>query len=149
MTLNFQKARRLCTERELALVSAARGPQIKTLSPKQLDGKIVRARKLRDKSRDIARRRPHGTRTDTIEKAEIFAEVLRRFEARAAKLKHEGVLTQRRTALRKRTSRVSKRAEAAAMARKQRKLARAHIPRAHAHTSGANRRQQARADSRR
>jgi hypothetical protein len=88
-------AKRLCTDREFELVEASMPAHVRQLTPSALRQKIERARKLRDKYRDLAKRqrleargkrRPSGTRPaqgneNTERKAEIFDEVLDRFQA--------------------------------------------------------------------
>jgi hypothetical protein len=88
-------ASRLCTRPELDLVDASYPANAKLLSPGRLRQKVGRARKLRDKYRDLARRqrsesrgkseprrsRPAAGHDNTTRKAELFAEVLDRFEA--------------------------------------------------------------------
>jgi hypothetical protein len=100
MTLDFKKARELCTEPEFALVVATRTASLRSLAPRLLLLKVARARGLRDKFRDLASRQareargkaaPRGRRpargnARTVEKAQLFGEVLRRFERRAAEL---------------------------------------------------------------
>ena len=100
MPLDFKRARQLCTEREFNLVEATRSEPLASLTPQRLQAKIARSRVLRGKFRDLADRQrreergkiaPRGRRAArgnarTVEKAELFAEVLRRFEARAQKL---------------------------------------------------------------
>ena len=100
MTLDFKKARELCTEPEFALVVATRTASLRSLAPRLLLLKVARARGLRDKFRDLASRQareargkapPRGRRpargnARTVEKAELFGEVLRRFERRATQL---------------------------------------------------------------
>jgi hypothetical protein len=157
----------LCSPQELALVASARGEELKALTPKRLLTKVTRARGLRDKFRDLARRQaregrgkapprklqPAQGNARTVEKAELFGEVLRRFEARAAKVDPPRVATAR--PVRARSPRVprptrSKRrqSQAASAARKQRKLATSQVSRVQAHVSSRNRRGQARRDSR-
>jgi hypothetical protein len=106
MPVNLREARALCTKTELQLVLASRPAEVKQLSPSRLKAKIARARKLRDKYRDLARRQrgeargkrsPRGARAakgnvNTVKKAELFADTLARFqdalgrrEAKAAK----------------------------------------------------------------
>jgi hypothetical protein len=101
MNLDLRKAAQLCTERELALVKSASGGKLKALSAKRLELQISRARGLRDRFRDLAHRQkreaigkvaPRGMRpargnARTVEKEELFREVLQRFEARAEKLR--------------------------------------------------------------
>jgi hypothetical protein len=100
MTLDFKKARELCTEPEFALVVATRATSLRSLTPRLVRLKVARARGLRDKFRDVAfrqareakgkvaprRRRPARGNAGTVEKAQLFEEVLRRFERRAAEL---------------------------------------------------------------
>jgi hypothetical protein len=104
MTLDFKRARQLCTQAELALVTSARPQELRSLTPKRLGGKIARARGLRDKFRDKAsqqareargkiaprRTRPARGNARTVEKAALFGEVLRRFEVQASKLDQDG-----------------------------------------------------------
>jgi hypothetical protein len=138
MTLDFNKARKLCTQTELAVVVSARPSAMKSLTARRLQTKIARARNLRDKSR----------RREDRDKAELFGEVLRRFEARAAELdrreKAKSVPPGPRTRARSRR----RRAETAAAARKQLKLRTSHVPRGQSHVSSRNRRQQGRRDAR-
>jgi hypothetical protein len=88
-------ASRLCTRPELDLVEASYPANAKLLSPARLRQKVGRARKLRDKYRDLARRqrsesrgksaprrsRPAAGHENTTRKAQLFTEVLDRFEA--------------------------------------------------------------------
>jgi hypothetical protein len=88
-------ASRLCTRPELDLVEASYPANAKLLSPARLRQKVGRARKLRDKYRDLARRqrsesrgksaprrsRPAAGHENTNRKAQLFTEVLERFEA--------------------------------------------------------------------
>jgi hypothetical protein len=143
MTLDFKKARELCTEPEFALVAASRPSALRSMTPRLLRLKMARARGLRDKFRANAR---------TAEKAKLFGEVLRRFEVRARTL-DVGAKTGRvpRPARAKRSAgpvrRGQKRWEAAD-ARKEAKLKRSPVPRLHSHVSSRNRRGQARRDAR-
>jgi hypothetical protein len=177
MTLDFKKARELCTEPEFALVAASRPASLRSLTPRLLRMKVVRARGLRDKFRDLAHRQTREARrkapsrgkaarasTRTVEKAELFAEVLRRFEGRAEKLDLEArteptaaVSTGRpsarasRAKAPKRAARPPRRGRTrwqAADARKEAKLETSHVPRKRAHVSSRNRRGQSRRDSR-
>jgi hypothetical protein len=100
MAFNRNHARPLCTDAEYKLFTASLADEIGTLTPVQLRGKIQRARKLRDKYRDLEKRqrlanrartgtkkgnRPE-TNARTADKAKLFGEALARFEAKAAKL---------------------------------------------------------------
>ena len=188
MSLDFHKARELCTAQELALVTSARAQDLRLLTSKRLDTKIKRARGLRDKFRDSAlrqareahgkaalrKKRPASRNVRTVEKAKLFGEVLRRFEARAAKLDQgdasepipggERATAPERTSHRasaQRSARATrstpaarpnrqKRGKAAATdtARKRVKFASSQGARVHAHVSSRNRRHQARRDAR-
>ncbi|TVQ57657.1 MAG: hypothetical protein EA377_00740 [Phycisphaerales bacterium] len=99
MAVSASRARTLCTASELNLVKWSSPRQIKSLTPAKLKEKIDRARKLRDKYRDLAKkqrgeargkrkptgRRPAQSNENTVEKAELFAEVLNRFQEAATK----------------------------------------------------------------
>jgi hypothetical protein len=100
MAFNRNHARPLCSDAEYALFTASLTDQLGELTPAQLRGKIQRARKLRDKYRDLEKRqrlasrertgtkkgnRPQ-TNVRTADKAKLFDEALGRFEARAARL---------------------------------------------------------------
>lgn len=96
MTIQLRKAERLCTATEFSLVKAAVAPAIRELDSKQLATHVTRARRARDKQRDLLKRQRLDSRertgqksgrsgdanARTREKAELFAEVLERFEAR-------------------------------------------------------------------
>jgi len=95
MAISASKVRSLCTASEYNLFKWSGARMSKTLTPSQLKQKIERARKLRDKYRDLAKqqrgeargkRKPTGTRPAagndrTKEKAELFAEVLDRLQS--------------------------------------------------------------------
>ena len=96
MAIIRSKAKALCTAAELALVDASGPKSIGELSGAQLRQKVGRARKLADKWRDQAESQRRtapakagGRQTDaaarSAEKAQLFTEVLQRFEARLAK----------------------------------------------------------------
>lgn len=94
MAISAARSRALCTASELNLVNWSSARHVKSLTPAQLKQKIERARKLRNKYRDLAKkqrgeargkRKPTGKRAaqgneNTVEKADLFAEVLTRFE---------------------------------------------------------------------
>ncbi len=98
MTIQLRKAERLCSAAELTLVKAALAPALRKLDEKQLAAHVTRARRARDKHRDLLQRQRLSARertgqkagrsgdanARTREKAELFQEVLERFEARAA-----------------------------------------------------------------
>ncbi len=100
MAFNRNHARPLCTDAEYKLFTASLADEIGELTPAQLRSKIQRARKLRDKYRDLLKRQrlanrartgtKKGNRAQTnvrtADKAKLFDEALGRFEAKAAKL---------------------------------------------------------------
>jgi len=89
--LSLAQAKQLCTASEIELVEASRTPRIERWNAAQLKSKMGRARKLRDKWRDMyaAQRRKaqqQGTRGDkeadrSQQKAALFGEVLQALEA--------------------------------------------------------------------
>lgn len=95
MAYTVKEAKPLCTKPEFELVTMAHKSDLAALGPARLRQKITRVRKLRDKFRDESARQrreargkaaPRATRAAqgnerTVKKAEIFADVLERFEA--------------------------------------------------------------------
>jgi hypothetical protein len=93
-------ARRLSSASELELLESSSGAALKDLSESRLRANIARARRLRDKQRDLLRRQrlasrartgsKHGARPDsnarTGQKARLFEEALARFEERLGAL---------------------------------------------------------------
>jgi hypothetical protein len=82
---------------ESRLVASSRGEALANASPAELRRKITRARALRDKWRDVYEKQRRGTQQTTRgrggaanarsrEKGDLFDQVLRRLEARLAKL---------------------------------------------------------------
>jgi hypothetical protein len=164
MTLDIERARQLCTQQELALVLSARVGDMRTLTPGRLRTKMTQARGLRNKFRDLANRQareargkaqPRGTRpargnARTVEKANLFGEVLRRFEARAARLGVTGAaepVSSVRRARRAPSRSQRLKMDAASTARKKTKAARSGAPRVRGHVASRNRRVQARRDT--
>ena len=100
MAYTLTQARPLLNAAELELFDQSRTEPIKGLTPKALSGKVTRARTLRDKYRDLYRRQTVAVRSEdaagrpanasdnerTQRKADIFQEVLERFEARSTLL---------------------------------------------------------------
>lgn len=96
MTIQIRKAERLTSATEFTLVKAALAPALRKLDGKQLAAHVTRARRARDKYRDLLKRQRLSARertgqksgrggdanARTREKAELFQEVLQRFEAR-------------------------------------------------------------------
>jgi hypothetical protein len=95
MAISLERARKLCTQAEFELVESSVGRNARELSPARLKQKIDRTRKLRDKYRDLSKRQrleargkkaPSGSRPakgqdNTERKAQLFQEVLDRFES--------------------------------------------------------------------
>ena len=85
-------ARELSTRAEFQLISASRGAAIDRLSKQELKSNIARARRLRDKQRDLYQRQrlasqartgtKHGAAARTKQKAQLFDEALSRFTRR-------------------------------------------------------------------
>ena len=100
MAYNFTQARALLTAAELELFDQSRAEPIKGLTPAGLAGKVKRARTLRDKYRDLYRRQTVAVRGEDVKgrtdnertqrKADLFQEVLERFEARTTLLQERG-----------------------------------------------------------
>lgn len=95
MAINFAKARTLCSASELELVEGARPKRLTQWSEKQLRDRVTRARRLRDKGRDVATRQrrqtqqTQGARTTSAnarsrQKSELFQQVLSAYESRLA-----------------------------------------------------------------
>lgn len=99
MPVSIQKAKALCTKSELDLLHWSRSPKLADLPPSRIKQKVARARKLRDKFRDLADRqrrearrkesprgkRPSESNDATRTKQQLFQEALERFEASLAK----------------------------------------------------------------
>jgi hypothetical protein len=93
MTYDRRRARQLSTQSEFELISASYSDSIGKLSKRTLQSNLARARRLRDKQRDLLQRQrlasrartgsKHGARPDsnarTAQKAELFDETLSRF----------------------------------------------------------------------
>lgn len=106
MTITLQQAKPLCTASELELVRWSTLKQARTLTPARLREKRDRARRLRDKFRDLAqqqaremrgkgrprRSRPATDNRGTLTKQQLFQETLDRFEA-ALRAKEQPVNT--------------------------------------------------------
>ena len=99
MSYTLRQVQPLLNVTELLLFSQSRRDRIGALTPRELRTKITRTRTLRDKFRDLYQRQTvaaqRSTRTPrqltgsenerTQKKAEIFAEILERFEAQLPK----------------------------------------------------------------
>jgi hypothetical protein len=122
MAFNRNHARPLCSDAEYKLFTASLGDEIGELKPAQLRSKIQRARRLRDKYRDLLKRQRLANRartgtkkgdrpesnTRTADKAKLFDEALGRFEARHDKL----AAAAQRDRVGRRTRRLRRRAQA-------------------------------------
>jgi hypothetical protein len=118
MAISTQKAKALCTATEFQLVQASTPQRAKSLTPSQLKQKIDRARKLRDKYRDLAKkqrgeargkRKPTGTRPAkgnerTVEKAQLFQETLGRFQEADQRVTASTVKATRKAATKSKTA---------------------------------------------
>jgi hypothetical protein len=94
MAITRITAQRLCTAPEFELFEASMPASARQLSPARLRQKVTRARRLRDKYRDLAKRqrleargkrapqrsRPAQGQENTERKAQLFQETLERFE---------------------------------------------------------------------
>ncbi|MBU4611926.1 hypothetical protein IMZ29_15675 [Achromobacter sp. GG226] len=103
MAYTRTQAQKLLTAAELTLFDAGRSNVVRTLDKTTVRGKLERARKLRDKYRDLYRRQrvamrdtagskggSRGTANQrTQQKEEILAEVVVRFEDRLAKIERQ------------------------------------------------------------
>lgn len=95
MAITTREARQLSTASEWTLVESSLPSRVRELSPARLRSRIERARKLRDKYVDLARRQHRRTRSKrsgqpnerlnarTKRKAVLFSEVLVRYQAAA------------------------------------------------------------------
>lgn len=100
MAYNRRQARAICNDTEYELFTASLADSITELTPAQLRAKIKRARTLRDKNTDLFRRQSLAMQESTgskrggtgsanqrtEQKARLFDEVLKRFEARLDKV---------------------------------------------------------------
>jgi hypothetical protein len=103
MTHDAREAKTLCTTDEFSLYGESLGKRLERLSPRDIQSRLRRARILRDKYRDVHQRQRGGARgkmthghpkeihdfSRTRQKAEIFAEVLERFERRLRALEEQ------------------------------------------------------------
>jgi hypothetical protein len=101
MAFSLAQAKSLCTASELTLARASTRNEIGRYSVVQIRQKLDRARKIRDKWRDqsrgqrraakaTARSRQPDANSRSAEKAELFSEVVDRFEAQQATLEAKG-----------------------------------------------------------
>lgn len=101
MAISMGRAKALCSASELALVKASTRQQIGGHTAARLRQKETRARKLRDKWRDLATSHKRSTQSkvgsrdadyhkNSAEKAALFGEVLARYSAQLAKREAAG-----------------------------------------------------------
>lgn len=95
MMFTRQQAEALLNKAEMPLFNASRSNELRKLSVADLDKRIVRARAVRDRARDLVQRQKLATRASTgskrgmsgmanersRKKAELTADILKRFEA--------------------------------------------------------------------
>lgn len=112
MATTLIQARKLLTAAELDVFAASRAEALKALTAVQLRGKIKRSRTLRDKYQDLLRRQKVATRgrtgskagtsgvanERTAQKAQVFTEVLGRFEQRLAQVEAAAARAAQKTA---------------------------------------------------
>ncbi len=173
MPILMRQARELCNKSEFDLYFASRPREITALAPARLKSKIARARRLRDKFRGLAKgqaRRSKAAKAGerTKRKAQLFDEVLQRFQARLAKLEaaahaKKAAEARRKLAVKRKKKPAKKPApprpragkpadkklsSRAQGARKKSRLVRGGVTRIRTHTAAAGRRRQARRDRR-
>lgn len=158
MTYDRRRIRKLTTSSEFGLVDASFAPAILSHSARILRSNIARARRLREKQRDLQRRQrlahrdrvgtKQGAAQRTARKAEIFDETLARFTRRLRAMEAKPVQAKRARGSKSPKPRVhaaSRKSGHAAL------LQKARTPRMkamQAHVSSRGRRSQARRDSR-
>lgn len=180
MPITARDARRLSTAGEWTLIEHSQPGRIKALSAARLRMKIARARKLRDKYVDLVKRQHRAARATrrggpgesrnvrTQRKAELFAQVLARFEARlnglmaavakaGTRSSRQGDTRQARKKVTRQTPAAPKaavrtpmpgKAARASKAPKRAVATRSAQHRIHAHVSSLGRRRQGRRDNR-
>lgn len=98
--MRASEAKAICTAAEYDLVRDAAAPRISSLTPSSLRGYVARARRLRDKYRDLANRQrreargksaprgaaPSGRNENTLKKLKLFEQALARFQAKLDKV---------------------------------------------------------------
>jgi hypothetical protein len=126
MAITLQKARRYCSASEIELIHLSTKKMVAGMTPSRLVLKLKRARKLRDKYRDLAsrqhreargkadprRRRASTTNEATRLKHEVFAETVERFEAAldaaSTKARPEAPVAKKKVAAKKTAKKVAK-----------------------------------------
>ena len=104
MPITRDQARRLLTQSEMGLFGDSRNPALRAHSEKALVSRVERARKLRDKSRDLLQRQKLRSRDRTGsklgisgaanirtgKKTEVLEDILQRFEGRLNEIQTAG-----------------------------------------------------------
>jgi hypothetical protein len=120
--IQLTEARRLSSSRDLSLIASSLPPALQTYSAARLKSKISRARKLRDKYRDLFRRqkikaksRMTGTpyerlNSRTLRKRQMFGEAITRLRRQLAKKGSSPARTSARVSGRKLTAAAASRA---------------------------------------
>jgi hypothetical protein len=174
MPITTREAKQLSTAGEWTLVQASQADRIRELSPARLKAKIGRARTIRNKYRDLAKRQHRKAQprrsggpyealnARTARKAELFEQVLGRFEKErerqaaktaAAPAKTTPKRKARRTARAKTAGKAWARPSKVTSSRAP-KVPKSALPtrsgqrRIHAHLAAAGRRRQVRRDTR-
>jgi hypothetical protein len=167
----MRQSRELCNQSEFDLYFASRPREITSLTPARLKSKIARARQLRDKFRGLGKsqaRRSKAAKAGerTKQKAQLFDEVLQRFQARLKKLEaaeqRKRAAEARRNLAAKRKKKPTKKAlprpakavkktpsPRARGARKKSRFVRGGVTRKRTHAIAAGKRSQAKRDARR
>lgn len=150
--------RELTTSSEFALVDCSFPPAIRNLPARMLRSNISRARRLRDKQRDLQRRQrlahrdrvgtKQGAAQRTARKARIFDQALARFEKRLHAIKAEEVQAKRVRKGRGPKPRVHAAGKKSGQAALLQKGRTPRMKAMQAHVSSRGRRSQARRDSR-
>jgi len=91
MKLDYKNAQELCTATEFAMVEAAKPTHLSKLTDREVKKNLNQSRKLADKWREQAMKQGHSPASAqsaqrSAAKAEIFTEVLARYEKQLARL---------------------------------------------------------------
>lgn len=100
MAIGMTLARQICSKPELELVLSSTSQEISKLDARALRSKIVRARNLRDKWRDLTSEQSRQTKQKrparvgesnarSVEKAQLFDETLNRFQTRLDRMEKQ------------------------------------------------------------
>lgn len=158
MTYDRRRIRKLTTSSEFGLVDASVAPTILGLSARMLRANISRARRMRDKQRDLQRRQrlahrersgtKQGAAQRTARKAEIFDQTLARFTRRLRAVEAKPVQAKRVRKSKGPKPRVHAAGRKSGQAASLQKARTPRMKAMQAHVSSRGRRSQARRDSR-